>query len=638
MKVGDAWFVALAVATAAGAWFGTLDQGSSGFAAVEIPLAVALALAIGALTWRRPAAVCVAAALLTACLAQRSMAGLAGLEEPEQVQAEVTLVRDPRPTPGGGIRADVRLDGRRLAMEAHRSSAAALRNRLAGERVIVVGQIQPRGPYEERVPHRHLAGRLRVDTVIGWYEGHGFTRVANGVRRTLAHGTGSLSERQRSLLSGLILGDSRHQPSDLTAAFRSAGLAHLLAVSGQNVAFLLTAVSPILSRLRLAPRLVVTMLVLATFALITRGEPSVLRATAMAAIGAYSAATGRPSSGLRRLALAVIGVLLCDPLLVSSLGFQLSVAGSVGIIVGATPIADRLPGPRWLRLPAAVTVAAEIGVAPVLVATLGSVPVVSLAANLLAAPAAGPLRLWGLTGGLAAGLAGEPLATVLHVPSRLLLVWLDQVATVLAGLELGELRAGHVAMLAAAWGAVAASRRVRRTVGAAIGAMGIAVGAVTLGGVVIAGVGAPSKDGLVEVGPGMELWRGGGAAVVVIDGRATEDWLLPELRRHGVRRIDVLIVRTSATRAVTVANRVLERWPSAAVLAPAEVAEPAAGRIEGAITPTPGSVDLGGLRLSFEVQADRLDPDISLVEATHGEAMASRVAVLERHRAAVRSM
>lgn len=638
MKVGDAWLVSLAVATAAGAWFGTLGEATPAFGAVQIPLAVAVALAVGALTWRRPAAVCLAAAVLAACLAQRSMNGLVGPEQPEQIQAEVTLVRDPRPTPGGGVRADARLNGRRLALEAHRSSAAALRNRLAGERVIVVGEIQPPGPYEELVPHRHLSGRLRVDTVVGWYEGHGVTRVANGVRRTLADGTGSLSERQQSLLSGLILGDSRHQPSDLTAAFRNAGLAHLLAVSGQNVAFLLTAVSPVLSRLRLAPRLVVTMLVLATFVLITRGEPSVLRATAMAAIGAYSAATGRPSSGLRRLALAVTGVLLCDPLLVSSLGFQLSVAGAAGIIVGATPIADRLPGPRWLRLPAAVTIAAEIGVAPVLVATLGSVPVVSLPANLLAAPAAGPAKLWGLTGGLAAGLVGDPLATVLHVPSRLFLVWLDQVATVLAGLELGELRAAHVAMLAVAWGAIAAARRVGHSLGAAIGATGLVVGVVTLGCVVMASVGAEVEDGLVEIGPGMELWRGRGAAVVVIDGRASEDWLLPELRRHGIRRIDVLIVRTSANRAIAVANRVLEQWPSAAVLAPTEVAEPGAGRIDGAITPPPGSFDLGGLSLSFEVQIDRLEPAITIVEAAPGEAMTSRATALERHRAAVRSM
>jgi competence protein ComEC len=622
VRTGDAWLVTLAGTTAAGAWLGMNRLGSeaddaSGLVAVRIPLALAVTLAVLALAYRRPALVCLAAAVLAACLAQRSMDGLTVPAETEDVHAEVTLVSDPQPTPGGGVRADVSLDGRRLALRAHRAAAAALRNRLAGERIIVVGAIEPRGPYERRVPHRHLGGRLRVDVVVGWYEGHGITRIANGLRRTLDHGAASLSDRQQGLLGGLILGDDRKQPSDLTHAFRGAGLAHLLAVSGQNVAFLLTAVSPLLSRMRLAPRLVITLLLLALFAVMTRGEPSVLRATAMAGIGAYSAATGRPSSGLRRLSLAVVALLLCDPLLVSSLGFQLSVAGAAGIIVAARPIADHLPGPRVLRLPAAVTVAAEIAVAPVLVLTLGAVPLVSLPANLLAAPAAGPVKLWGITGGLAAGSLGGSLATLLHIPTRVLLIWLDHVATRLEDLPLGELRAGHVALLALAWVLLTTGGRIGSAMLAtALRAAGAAAVATALGTAIIAGMQGQAPEGHVEVGPGMELWRSQRAAVVVIDGRAREDWLLPELRRHGVPRVDVVIVRTPANRAIAVAARLREQWPATTVLAPAVVAEDVAGRLPGAITPDAGPFDLDGLRLSFDVARDRLEPEIALASWT----------------------
>jgi competence protein ComEC len=577
---------------------------------------MALAIAVLALASRRPAAVCLAAALLATSLAQRSMAGLAGPERATPIQAEVTVLSDPRPTRGGGVQADVRLDGRRWALRAYRAPAAALGSRMAGERILVMGELRPPGSYEQGLPHRHLAGRLRVDAVVGWQEGHGVTRLANGLRRTLSDGAQSLSERQRSLLSGLLLGDDRHQPADLTVAFRRAGLAHLLAVSGQNVAFLLTAVSPLLLRLRLAPRLLVTLLVLAGFALLTRGEPSVLRATTMAAIGAFGAATGRPSSGLRRLTVAVTGLLLCDPLLARSLGFQLSAAGAGGIIVGARRVADRLPGPLWLRLPASVTIAAELAVAPVLVATLGSVPLAALPANMLAVPAAGPVTMWGLTGGLAAGLVGEPLASALHAPTRLLLWWLDRVSAVMAGLPVGEIRAPHAAALVMAGAAVAGARRLpSAALSTGLRSAGWAAAVVTLGVATVSV--AESHDathGRVEIGPGMDMWDGHAVTVVVIDGRATEDWLLSELRGRDIDKVDVLIVRTSASRAVTVATRLRERWPSMQVLAPAEVTEYAGTGLEGAVTPAAGDYDVAGLRLRFDVEGDRLDPHITLAE------------------------
>ena len=119
---------------------------------------------------------------------------------------------------------------------------------------------------------------------------------------------------------------------------------------------------------------------------------------------------GRPSSRLRVLALAVTVLLLIDPLLVHSVGFLLSVGACVGIAVLARPLTDLLPGPRGLITPLAVTMAAQVGVAPVLVPVFGGVPVASLPANLLAVPAAGPVMMWGLAAGLPAGVLGGTVA------------------------------------------------------------------------------------------------------------------------------------------------------------------------------------------------------------------------------------
>src|SRR5690606_8427441 len=136
-----------------------------------------------------------------------------------------------------------------------------------------------------------------------WRSGDPVSRMANGLRRTLVDGAGALPERHAGLLLGLTLGDVRDQPADMTDAFRAAGLTHILAVSGQNVAFVLVVAAPVLTRLRFGVRWAATLAVLAGFALLTRCEPSVVRATAMAAVAATGTVLGRPTSTLRTLAL-----------------------------------------------------------------------------------------------------------------------------------------------------------------------------------------------------------------------------------------------------------------------------------------------------------------------------------------------
>ena len=125
-----------------------------------------------------------------------------------------------------------------------------------------------------------------------------------------------------------MFGDDRGQSVTTQHRFRASGLADLLAVSGQNVAFVLVAASPLLHRLGLRSRWIVTLLVLIVFGVITRFEPSVLRATAMACVAATAAMWGRYTTGVRIVSVAVISLLVVDPLLVWSPGFRLSVVAS----------------------------------------------------------------------------------------------------------------------------------------------------------------------------------------------------------------------------------------------------------------------------------------------------------------------
>lgn len=552
--MSDAWAVALTVSTALGAW-----------ASRGVPLWLGLLVVATALAARRPAVLCVGAVLLASALGARSWSGLDPPAPGTPVSGMATLVTDPV-LRGGAVRLELRIGGRRVEAWARGRPAAMLRPALAGERAQVSGRLSPvPGPSRAYLARRHVAARLTVTAAGEAEPGSPPARVANDLRRTLVRGAASLPPEHRALFAGFLLGDDRAQSPVSVEDFRAAGLSHLLAVSGQNVAFVLALAAPLLRLLGLRGRLVAGGAVLAGFGLLTRWEPSVLRAAAMAAVALLAATAGRPATTLRVLALAVTALLLVDPMLVGSVGFLLSVGACAGIAVLAAPLSRRLP------LPVAVTLAAQAGVAPVLVPVFGGVPVASVPANLLALPAAGPVMVWGLAAGLPAGLAGGALARLVHVPTGLLVGWIAGVARWSAALPLGQLGAAAVVVLA---GLALIGFLVRRLRPAAA-ALAVAV-------VVWAAVApAPPADGRLLAGGG-RLWRAGSATVLVVS-QPRAGPLLAALREAGVRHLSVVALTSPSPSARGELDAVLSRCPARLVLTP-QRASPgqvvAAGRLE----------------------------------------------------------
>ncbi|HEY5011586.1 MAG TPA: ComEC/Rec2 family competence protein [Acidimicrobiia bacterium] len=285
--------------------------------------------------------------------------------------------------------------------------------------------------------------------------------VANRVREIVLRGCESLDPVDRALLAGFLLGDVRGVPATISAEFRASGLTHLLAVSGENVAFVLALVGPLLRRCSLRGRLLVGATVLVVFGCATRFEPSVLRAEVMAAFAMAATFVGRPAPAGRLLCGAVIALLVADPFLLHSLGFQLSVAATGAIVALAPRLANRLPGPRWLREPLAVSFAAQLGVTPVLLAMQGSVPLVSPLANLVAVPLAEPLTVAGFALTSFAGLVGDRvprLAGLGFAPLGAMLGWVRLVAHLGAEVPLVLHLRGALALLASAAALVAIRR------------------------------------------------------------------------------------------------------------------------------------------------------------------------------------
>jgi len=540
--------VILAVLVASGALAArSVPAGGAGRAALVI---VGAACVLAAAT-SRPLLLGGAAFLLAAVLGARSWAGIEAPPAAHWV-GEATLVSDP--APGGGlVRAQLRLaGGRHVDALAFGAPGACLSSLLAGERIAAEGSLVPLSARSRtRLAALHISGRLTVSACRPVDAGPAWSRAANGLRRTLARGATVLPKDRQGLWAGLVVGDNRDEPAEIAADFSGAGLTHLLAVSGQNVAFALAAAGPLLRRLGLRGRLVGGVAVLGLFGTAVRWEPSVLRATAMAALALAAGALGVEASGLRMVALAVAGLVLVDPMLVHRLGFQLSVAAALGLALWARPLAARLPGPPMLRDTLAATLAAQAATAPLLL-SLGGLPPASIPANALAVPAAGPIMVWGLTGGLAAGLVGGRLAWLLHLPSRILLEWLVAVAGVASRLPLAPV--GVVPVVVAVllvWVAVRPGGRHRR-LAAAAAAAALLVPSMALA---VAGPGELVGD---QPTLGLHLWRSGGTTVAALDG-GDPPRVLSGLRNRNVRRIDLLVVTRRGPRVLAPLAAILDR-------------------------------------------------------------------------------
>ena len=538
--------------------------------------AVVLVAAVGALAGKetmqlRPVLL-VAIVVATSWRADAVLDGLM-IPETQTTAVVVRLLDDPRSTETGWrTRVEVidgSLSGTRLLASGRFSAAPELRTAMAGDRLDLRATITGAPPGNDwEISHR-LVGRIEILEVDQRESAGSIRGVANRFRQLLRDGAQNLDADQRALFDGLTVGDDRGQSVIARDNFRASGLGHLLAVSGQNVVFVLIVLSPLISRIPApAARFGATLLALAFFGFVTRFEPSVLRAIVMVGLVTLGSSIGRPVFAADTLPAAVVGLAVIDPLLAWSVGFQLSVAATLGLVI-LTPLlgAHVLVEGGAIGDVARATLAAQLAVSPLLIVYFDSVPVVAVLTNVLATPAAGAMMMWGLTAGTISGLAGGAVAEVLHLPTRALLWWIDGVAALGARLPVSPLRASTLVVLIAGLfvaltGSLLASRRhafTARRIG--LGIVGLVVAATVL-------VPASPPDGATRLESGLGLVRRDGTDVVILSAPVRTEQALAALRESRLGRIDLLIVdgRTrSLGRIVAVLD---ERFPITEIWAP----------------------------------------------------------------------
>lgn len=219
-----------------------------------------------------------------------------------------------------------------------------------GDRLRVVGDLQT--PYD--IANFSYAEYLARKDIYGlmpyaWVE-HLQSGVGNPVRSFLY----SVSDEsyavlhqffpspESDLLAGILLGRDRGLSVEIQEAFRRTGTTHIIAISGFNIAILAGIFSSIFTRALGRKWGTLTALGAITgYTILVGADAAVVRAAIMGSLGVFGGLFGRRQNGLNSLGLASLGMMLITPNIPWDIGFQLSLAATLGLVLYAQPLEEK---------------------------------------------------------------------------------------------------------------------------------------------------------------------------------------------------------------------------------------------------------------------------------------------------------
>ena len=268
----------------------------------------------------------------------------------------------------------------------------------AGDRLLVASRVELAEDfdgfaYREYLERQGVGAIARARSAKVVAEASGPAAALAGLRRTLLGGLNDLvPEPEAALGAGILLGVRSAIAPEINDAFATAGLTHVVAISGWNIAIvaaLVTAAVQPLSR-RPGGRWTTAAVAAATvggYVLLTGASPSVVRAALMAAAMLVARLGGSRAHAASALAFAALVMLLAAPPVLWDVGFQLSLLATAGLVWFGAPIERRLRRwPGWIREPVALTLAAQLTTLPVILVNFERLSLVAPIANVLVVP------------------------------------------------------------------------------------------------------------------------------------------------------------------------------------------------------------------------------------------------------------
>ena len=320
---------------------------------------------------------------------------------------------------------------------------------VAADRVAWSGRVRPLGdsPYELWLAAQGISATCEPTelAVVGHDDSpagrlEGFRQVSGDWLQRV------LPEPEGGLAAAILIGLRDRVDKDVAADFTTAGVSHIVAISGWNIAVVGATVAALLGSLvGRRRRAAVTLAAIVAYTLFAGASPSVVRAAVMAAVALLAVESGRGSRAMVGLAWAVVAMLVMAPATVGDVGFELSAAATAGLVAWATPIARRLENhavwlPAPLRESLAISLAAQAATLPIVLLAFGRLALIAPLANLVAVPLVPPAMAAGALAFVAGWIEtlGAPtwLGGILGLPAWALLaglIWVVHLAASVPG-------------------------------------------------------------------------------------------------------------------------------------------------------------------------------------------------------------
>jgi competence protein ComEC len=453
----------------------------------------------------------------------------------------------------------------------------------------VVRVAEPRGA-ENGFDERAWLARQGIHVVLrggSWRQvgrRGGIAGFGDRLRDRIEHAIGRGADGvQRALVLGIVLGEDEGLPEDVRQDFRASGLAHLLAVSGQNVAFIAIGIYGIgwLFRLSRAVREVLTIGVVAAYVLAVGWQPSVVRAGVAGVLASLAWLAARRRDRWHFLALGALVLLAWTPTSLLEPGFQLSFVAVAGIFVGVPRLrawCEGYPLPQWSVDVLGVATVCGLVTAPIVLVHFGQAPVYTVPANALAYLAVPFVLALGLLAAVVEPVA-PGAAVVLASLAGWAAAWLALVARLVASLPGAQIGArtafvGTIAVGAAWLGLRHGTPRLGTQARAAF-----AVAAA--GGLLVVAAGwwaarpAPAWDqpaglrvSFLDVGQGDAVLLETPSARVLVDQGPPEGDVAGQLARMGIRSLSAVVLTHPQRDHVGGAAEVITRLRVGTVLDP----------------------------------------------------------------------
>lgn len=261
------------------------------------------------------------------------------------------------------------------------------------------------------------------------------------------------SQDEKGVANSLLFGDKSNLDAVDYQNIRAAGLAHIFAVSGLHIGFLVAVVAFILKKLKANNWITagVLAILLLTYGTLCGFPSSMIRASVMTAVVFLARILKKRPDSLSTLATAVFIIVLFNPTAIFDVGFQMSVASVGGIILFATPLAKKLRNAlksRFVSGSVSLSVSATVGLFPVMTNVFNTFSVYFVLSNLICLPIVSVLFVYLAVGALIC-LAVPAAAPILY-PVKYLIFAVMRIVEFIAGLPfavIGTMSIGAIAVV-----------------------------------------------------------------------------------------------------------------------------------------------------------------------------------------------